>query len=90
MSLRAVLGKRRQNPQTRAPFQMFLRRAIRWPRSSPKTLRSRSARASPRGTGMMYVGVRCTMVTCPASRAIAGTSVTAVAPLPITATLLPA
>jgi hypothetical protein len=37
----------------------------------------------------MYDGERCSIVTCPARRAIAGTSVTAVAPLPITTTCLP-
>jgi hypothetical protein len=36
------------------------------------------------------VGERCSIVTFPASPAIAGTSVTAVAPLPITTTRLPA
>ena len=35
------------------------------------------------------MGERCSMVTCAASGAIAGTSVTAVAPLPITTTFLP-
>jgi hypothetical protein len=35
---------------------------------------------------MMYVGERCSIVTWPAVAAIAGTSVTAVAPLPITTT----
>ena len=39
---------------------------------------------------MMYVGERCSIVMCPASAAIAGISVTAVAPLPITTTRLPA
>ena len=38
----------------------------------------------------MYVGERCNMVTWAAVVAIAGTSVTAVAPLPITTTRLPA
>ncbi|CAJ0692434.1 hypothetical protein LMG19089_01001 [Ralstonia edaphis] len=38
----------------------------------------------------MYVGERCSIVTCCAVPAIAGTSVTAVAPLPITTTRLPA
>jgi hypothetical protein len=38
----------------------------------------------------MYVGDRCSMTTCAAVFAISGTSVTAVAPLPITTTRLPA
>ncbi len=42
------------------------------------------------GAERMYVGERCSIVTCAASGAIAGTSVTAVAPLPITTTRLPA
>ena len=38
----------------------------------------------------MYVGQRCSIVTCAACFASSGTSVTAVAPLPITTTRLPA
>jgi hypothetical protein len=37
----------------------------------------------------MYVGERCSIVTCAARSVSAGTSVTAVAPLPITTTRLP-
>ena len=47
--------------------------------------------ASPRcGTLMKYEGVRCSIVTRAPSRASAGTSVAAVAPLPITTTRFPA
>ena len=42
------------------------------------------------GREATYVGERCSIVTCPAVPAIAGTSVTAVAPLPITTTFCPA
>jgi hypothetical protein len=42
------------------------------------------------GIETMYVGERWSIVTCAAFSAIAGTSVTAVAPLPITTTRLPA
>ncbi len=41
------------------------------------------------GSENTYDGERCSIVTCAASPAIAGTSVTAVAPLPITTTFLP-
>ena len=51
-------------------------------------------RASRAGRGpagdRTYDGERCSIVTCPAVPAIAGTSVTAVAPLPMTTTFLPA
>ncbi|SKW58480.1 Uncharacterised protein [Mycobacteroides abscessus subsp. abscessus] len=49
-------------------------------------------RASVRGIDMMYVGVRCSMVTCSAASSplsIDGMSVIAVAPLPITTMFLP-
>ena len=39
---------------------------------------------------MMYVGERCSIVTCAARFASSGTRVTAVAPLPITTMRLPA
>ena len=55
--------------------------------------RSPTATVSMPGSERMYVGERCSMVTraaAPSPRAIAGTRVTAVAPLPITTTRLPA
>ena len=55
-----------------------------------RNLRNRTARPSRCGCATMYVGDRCTIVTCCARSAIAGTSVTAVAPLPITTTRLSA
>jgi hypothetical protein len=39
---------------------------------------------------MMYVGERCSIVTCDARSVMAGASVTAVAPLPMMTTRLPA
>jgi hypothetical protein len=45
---------------------------------------------SAAGTEITYVGERCSIVTCAASFARVGTNVTAVAPLPITTTRLPA
>jgi len=45
---------------------------------------------SSAGMVRMYVGERCSIVTCSAVSARAGTSVTAVAPLPITTTRFPA
>jgi hypothetical protein len=42
------------------------------------------------GTETTYVGERWSIVTCAAVSAIAGMSVTAVAPLPMTTTRLPA
>ena len=43
-----------------------------------------------RGMDNMYPGERCSIVTCEALRARAGTSETAVAPLPMTTIFLPA
>ena len=48
--------------------------------------RSASAIRSTDGREAMYVGVRCSIVTDAAVSARAGTSVTAVAPLPTTTT----
>lgn len=65
--------------------QMFLNRVNAYPRSSPKIFVSISAMPSTRGSPMMWVGVRWTIVTWAAASgpdAVAGTIVTAVAPLP--------
>ncbi len=53
------------------------------------TRRSRFASGSFSGIDTMYVGDRCNIVTCVASLASDGMSVTAVAPEPITTTFLP-
>ena len=50
----------------------------------------RLASASSDGRATTQVGERCSMVTCAAVLASSGTSVTAVAPLPMTTTRLPA
>ena len=62
-----------------------------WYRSSSDTRpRSFIASGSAAGTDAMYVGDRCSIVTCSAVFAGFGSRVTAVAPLPITTTRLPA
>src|SRR4051794_33823367 len=61
-------------------------------RARPWAVRVGSSRPSPSVTGSrlgtlaIHVGVRCSIVTCAAVAASAGTRVTAVAPLPITTT----
>ncbi len=68
----------------------FLARTIACASLAGSTRRAASAIRSLAGREMMYVGERYSIVTCAARSAIAGTSVTAVAPLPITTTRLPA
>jgi hypothetical protein len=70
--------------------RMDFQRAIRYANVVGKFRRSQFAAGSSVGAVTMYVGERCNMVTCAACSANAGTSVTAVAPLPITTTRLPA
>ena len=55
-----------------------------------KHARMTLANVSTAGREITYVGERCNMVTCAACLASSGTSVIAVAPLPITTTRLPA
>ena len=69
---------------------MFFQRAAAYAAFRGSTLPSRAARPSSLGTERMYVGERCSIVTCAAVSASAGTSVTAVAPEPMTTTRLPA
>ena len=69
---------------------MFLARAARWAACAGRYLRNTSANASVGGSGLIQVGERWIMVTCAAVLASSGTSVTAVAPDPITAIRLPA
>ena len=69
---------------------MFFHRVATNDRSSPTSRVSRPFTASLAGTERTYVGERCSIVTCaapPAARA--GTSVTAVAPEPMTTMRLP-
>ena len=56
----------------------------------PTALRKAMAMPSTEGRVTMKVGERCSMVTCAARAASSGTRVTAVAPLPMTTTRLPA
>jgi hypothetical protein len=56
---------------------------------SGKKRRSRGDTRSSRGMVSTYVGERCSMVMCAALSAMEGTSVTAVAPEPMTTTRLP-
>ncbi len=69
---------------------MFFQRERPYASSLGRCSRRKVAIASSLGSDAMYVGVRWSIVTCAAFSAIAGTSVTAVAPLPMTTTFLPA
>ena len=68
---------------------VFFFRVIEYASLSGSTLRNPLAIASTSGPAATYVGERCSIVTCAASPAIAGTRVTAVAPEPITTTRFP-
>ena len=68
---------------------MFFHRTAAYARRSGSTLRSSPAIGSLPGSDSTYDGERCSMVTRAALSASAGTSVTAVAPLPMTTTRLP-
>ncbi len=68
---------------------MCFQRATACASRSGSTRRSRGARASVLGSETTYDGERCSIVTCAARSAIAGTMVTAVAPEPITSTRRP-
>src|SRR5579864_4169668 len=70
-------------------MRMFFQRTRRRVARCGNTRRIRFASGSCCGKVMTYVGERCSMVTCAAVCDIAGTSVTAVAPLPMTTTFLP-
>ncbi len=72
------------------PRSTFFHRTASSAARTGRLLRIHAAMGSRFGTDKMYVGERWSIVTCAASRASAGTSVTAVAPLPITMTRLPA
>ena len=86
---RAAAGRRRQNWYTAMLNRMFLARMTRWASPAGRSRRSASARRSRPGTALIHVGERCSMVTPAAVRAMAGTRVTAVAPLPTTSTRRP-
>ncbi len=81
-------GNRRISWKNSVPITTFLPRTTRCASFSGSSARSRSASASRPGRATMYDGDRCSIVTCEARDASAGTSVTAVAPLPITTTRL--
>ena len=69
----------------------ILRRTISWIQvSSTPSSRNSSAIAIALRPVRKKVGERCSIVTCAQSAAIAGISVAAVAPEPITTTFLPA
>jgi hypothetical protein len=71
----------------------FFHRVAAYAARSGSARRSVLPIASCVGWAAMYVGERCSIVTCaaaPGPPAMAGTSVTAVAPLPTTTTRLPA
>ena len=69
---------------------MFLRRIIRAADLRGISRRSQRVSGSIAGRGTTKLGERCSIVTCAAFSASAGTRVTAVAPLPITTMRLPA
>ena len=86
ISARARSGNRRQKSYSALPSSTFFHRVAAYAVFSGSFLRSHIAAPSTAGRDRMYVGERCNMVTWAARSAIAGTSVTAVAPLPITTT----
>ena len=69
--------------------RMFFHRTSRCAARAGSRLRIARATGSRPGRLITYDGERCSIVTWAASGAIAGTRVTAVAPLPITTTFLP-
>ncbi len=89
-NLRARSGKRWQKLNRASMNTMFLVRITRCATLVGSLSRSLSATASRSGTEPIQVGLRCSIVTCAAVGAMAGTRVTAVAPLPMTTTRLPA
>ena len=72
------------------PSRTFFQRVRRSARRKGRRRRRRLPIGSTEGRATIQVGERCSIVTCAAFSAIAGTSVTAVAPLPMTTTFLPA
>ena len=87
---RARSGKRWQKLNRASMNTMFFVRITRWATLVGSSSRIRSASLSRSGTEPIHVGLRCSIVTCAASGAMAGTRVTAVAPLPTTTTRRPA
>ena len=83
------VGARRLSWKLATPSATFFHRATAYAAFAGSQRRGASARGSREGSEMTYVGERWSMVTCAARSAIAGTRVTAVAPLPITTTRLP-
>ena len=71
------------------PISTFFHRVAAYAVFVGSRLRSHIAARSTPGRDTMYVGVRCSIVTWAARAASAGTSVTAVAPEPITTMRLP-
>ncbi len=84
-----VSGRRRLSWYVNIEKRMFLTRTTSYASCAGSLPRRRSARWSRDGTGAMYVGERCSIVTFAADFAMDGTSVTAVAPLPMITTCLP-
>ena len=89
ISFFASFGRRRASWYVAICISTFFQRTIAYVALSGSRRSSRASGSRP-GIDRMYVGERCSIVTISASRAIAGTRVTAVAPLPITTTFLPA
>ncbi len=88
MNARIIAGRRRLSWKLNIVSSTFFQRSSAYAFSAGSTRRTARAIGSSPGSAMMYVGERCSIVTWAALCAIAGTSVTAVAPLPITTTRL--
>ncbi len=83
-------GRRRLSWKLAIVSSTFFQRTTLYASFSGSARRTTFANGSSAGSETIYVGERWSIVTCSASPAIAGTSVTAVAPQPITTTRLPA
>ena len=89
MKPRTIRGLRRLSWKSAVETVTFFHRVTAYDALGPRTFRALVAKPSRAGSDRMYVGERCSIVTCAAPLlASAGTSVTAVAPEPMTTTLL--
>ena len=83
-------GLRRHNRNSSSASSTFFQRVSHSAGRCGSQRRNQAPAGSTDGSASIQLGERCSIVTCAAVSAIAGTSVTAVAPLPITTTRLPA
>ena len=82
-------GALRATSHNRPPNNALRHRTIQWATRSGNTFRIALAVGSTLTTEIMYDGVRCSIVTCAAFSVSDGIMLTAVAPLPMTTSLLP-